>query len=266
MTAALRSACETLQACEAAWGRTDGAVHTRVTPWGIELVLDRPAASNAMSVSQLRRLGEAVRWASANPAAIAMLRAEGKVFCAGGDLVEVQAHWLAGEAARKVAEAATTVLDALSRLPQVLILVVDGPAIGGGLELVTCGDHVVAGPLARFEPRQVALGVACGWGGAGRLVSRLGAARATRWMLDAVPLEARQACAMGLVDTVAEHTATEALTLATRWAARDAAAVRAWVAQRRACQPRPTAEELEAFLSVWGGEGHRAALAARKPR
>jgi enoyl-CoA hydratase/carnithine racemase len=266
MRVTLPDACAVLGAYARVWGDSGGEVRFDTTPWGLELVIARPEAANAMSVAQLRRLGEAVQWAMAQPDAVAVLRAEGPVFCAGGDLREVTDHWLKPDAARAVAAAATAVLDALSRLPQVLIVAVDGPAVGGGLELAACADHLVAGSDARFEPRQVALGVACGWGGAARWVSRLGPSRAMGWMLDGSSLDGPAALALGLVDEVDACAGSAALARAVRWAGRDRAAVRAWVAQVRASQPPLVPEALEAFLGVWGGEGHRAALAARRRR
>ncbi len=264
MTMSLDEACDALGSLELAWGTSSGEVRCEVAPWGIELTLARPESANAMSVAQLRRLGDAVRWARSHPAAVALLRAEGRVFCAGGDLAEVSAHWLDASSAAVVAAAATAVLDALARLPQVLIVAVDGAAIGGGMELAACADHLVAGSAARFEPRQVALGVTCGWGGASRWVARMGPARATRWMLEGASLDGVAAAALGFVDESAERGLDAAVARAQAWASRDAAAVRAWVAQVRATQPEaepPSA--LAAFLGVWGAEGHRAALAAR---
>jgi enoyl-CoA hydratase/carnithine racemase len=59
-----------------------------------------------------------------------------------------------------------------------VVAVVDGVAMGGGLELVLAADLVVASDTSRFALPEIALGLIPGWGGTQRLVGHLGQNRA----------------------------------------------------------------------------------------
>lgn len=80
-----------------------------------------------------------------------------------------------------------------------VIAVVEGAALGGGLGLAACADHLVAGPGARFGLPEVLFGLSPAMVFPA-IDERLGAARARRLALSAASIDAPTALAWGLVD------------------------------------------------------------------
>lgn len=226
-----------------------------------ELVLDHPRRRNAMSIGMMLALHRCVRGLEADPpAAVLVYGAGGRAFCAGGDLRAVRAHLLDPEAAAAMVALMGDALDRLSALPALVFAAVDGPALGGGAEILTACHHVTAAQGADIGFVQARLGVSPGWGGAGRLVARVGARRAALLLGQAERLDARSAWEAGLVDAVVVD--GPALPVARARAAAVAAlpgeAVAAAVRLSR--DPGP---EADAFLRLWGASAHRAALGPR---
>ena len=125
---------------------------------------------------------------------------------------------------------------------------------------------VVAAQGAKIGFIHGSLGVSPGWGGGGRLVRRIGPARALQVLTQAQRLSADEAAALGMVDRVVPdgRAASEAKAWAAEICAQPTAAVRGAVRVVRAWRDDPSrASEVEqsVFTSLWGGPDHVAALA-----
>lgn len=229
-------------------------------PW-IEFAA--PLAHNALTATMMAQLGRSVAaLGAASSAVVVVASAHGGTFCSGGHLGQVRERLLEPDAARVMSAAMGTILDALRDLPSVTIALVEGPAIGGGVEVVSACDLVFATSRASFDPAQVRLGVAAGWGGAARLADRLGPAAALRFLASGEPISAARAAGIGLVDHIGEGPAERLLAEAARSILeRPPEAVRALKRQiRHRADP---AAQVAAFLDVWGRSAHRAALGLR---
>lgn len=227
------------------------------TAW---LLLDNPDAHNALTVRMMRQLAEAYARLVQERVAVAVLASgSGASFCSGGHLGQVRDSLLDPQAGRRMSRAMTLLLNAWSAAPMVTVAVVRGPAVGGGVELVSACDLCVASPDARFDPAQVRLGVAAGWGGAGRLVRRLGPSAALRFLLRSEPVTASQALELGVIDQLARGDATAMVeALLGPGLSHEPAAIRALKAQ--IAKPDDPSSQAEAFLEVWGSAAHRRAL------
>ena len=73
----------------------------------------------------------------------------------------------------------TTLTNRIRRLPSYIIVVLEGAAIGGGAELLTLGDWIIADKKSKVGFVQARLGVTTGWGGGARLIDRIGKVKAT---------------------------------------------------------------------------------------
>jgi ethylmalonyl-CoA/methylmalonyl-CoA decarboxylase len=226
------------------------------------LSLDNPRAHNAFTVSMMRQLAEAVlslsRW---DGAFVAIASAHGGTFCSGGHLTQVREALVHPEAAAVMSASMQLALDVLLALPLVSVAVLEGAAIGGGAELATATDLRIGTPDATVHFAQVGLGVACGWGGAGRLVGHVGRPSALRLLVASEVASAEQALDLGFFDAISGGGREDMLRAAVG-AALDhpPSAVRAAKAQVVAAGD-PAAQR-DAFLSVWGGGAHLASLGA----
>lgn len=224
--------------------------------------LDSPKTRHAMSVGMMIELADAVRALEGWDGGIVRLAPTGLgMFCSGGHLGQVVDHLLDPEGAEAMARAMGAILDALWNLPQLVVAVVPGPAVGGGAELLTATDVRLVASDAWVQFRQAALGVATGWGGARRLVHHVGESLALRWLMQSPRLDHRALAAAGWAE-------------ATPWAAADPeGAFRAWrdavgdlpagglrAMKQQLVAIRTGADPVPAFVGSWGSAAHRKAL------
>lgn len=93
---------------------------------------------------------------------------------------------------------------AWSRLPQTVIAVVQGNAIGAGFQLALASDLIVAAPDSRFAMREASIGLVPDLGGTGALIDALGYRRSFALCATGEFLGAEEAHRWGLVHRVAE--------------------------------------------------------------
>jgi enoyl-CoA hydratase/carnithine racemase len=92
--------------------------------------------------------------------------------------------------------------DALARLRQPVIAVLNGHTLGGGLELAACADLRIAEAHVKLGQPETGLGIIPGWSGTQRAVRRFGAQVVRRMALFGEVFSAEQGLALGLVDQV----------------------------------------------------------------
>ena len=170
------------------------------------LVLHRPQAKNALNTALLAQLAGALTELASDPAcrAVLLTGAEGN-FAAGADIAEIEGKTSAEGATdpRKAHWAA------IRAFPKPLVAAVDGFALGGGFELALMADCLVLGATAKVGLPETNLGLIPGAGGAQRLLSLVGRARATRLVLTGEILPAAIACDWGIAGWLAEGAAED---------------------------------------------------------
>ena len=186
-----------------------------------ELVLDRPAAMNAVSTAMAEAIGAATSALAADDTVrcVVLTSSHAKAFCVGADLKERNTMTDADlMAQRPVARAA---YGGVLALPMPAVAAVDGFAFGGGLELALSCDLLVVGDEAVLGLPEVSVGVIPGGGGTQLLARRIGWSRTARLIFTAAKLPAGEAATFGFIDElVPAGTARErALALATQIAA-----------------------------------------------
>lgn len=124
------------------------------------LVLNRPEKRNALAgalVEELSRL--LAQLGEDSDVRVVALRGSGRDFCAGADLAEIAASQAKdAEAGLADARRLGEVLIRIRRLPQPVVAVVQGRALGGGCGLATACDLVLAHEDASFGYPEVHLG------------------------------------------------------------------------------------------------------------
>jgi enoyl-CoA hydratase/carnithine racemase len=169
-----------------------------------ELVLDRPEAMNAISTQLAQELSDACAVLSSDQdvRAVLVTSSSEKAFCVGADLKERNAFSDAElMAQRPVARAA---YGGVLNLPMPTIAVVEGFALGGGLEIALSCDLIIAGSTAVVGLPEVSVGIIPGGGGTQLLTRRVGWSRAAGMIFTARRMSATEAAALGVVDEVTE--------------------------------------------------------------
>ncbi|MPV36913.1 enoyl-CoA hydratase/isomerase family protein [Georgenia subflava] len=126
----------------------------------VVITFDRPHKRNSMDLAAWTSLREGVEAASGNPANRAIvLRGDARSFCAGNDIDSMAA--LDGEQDAKdyFVTGMLPTFRAIAESPLPVIAVVEGSALGGGVELVTWSDIVIAGSNATFGLPEARIGV-----------------------------------------------------------------------------------------------------------
>ncbi|EHL24522.1 enoyl-CoA hydratase/isomerase [Acidovorax sp. NO-1] len=241
--------------------------------------LNDPVSRNALSVAMVDALLAACERAAADTNLRGVvLRGAGGHFCAGGSLggfaKTIGQPLDAGEADPLVPlnRRFGTLLQALCALPQWLIVVVEGAAMGGGFGLVCCADRVLAHTSAQFATPEVTLGIVPAQI-APFVVRHLGPAAARRCLLTGERWDAATAQRAGLVDEVVTGDMEAAVQAAiARHAATASQAVaatkRLLLAQAETPLPALLDDAAIAFAqALRGSEAPQglAAFAARKP-
>lgn len=164
----------------------------------LEAVFSDSGSRNALSVQAARNLIEVVKRAS--QCAGLLIRADGPVFCAGGNIKD---HIAMGRTASlRGNRDITFACESLSKLKVPTIAIVEGDVIGGGIEFLSCFDIVYSTPHVSIGFWQRRLGLIYGWGGGSRLERRLGRHMVSRLAIQARALTGREANLLGLVDRV----------------------------------------------------------------
>ena len=118
------------------------------------LTLHRPE-HNLLNESMLRELADGIGTLTEKGSVkLIVLDANGKVFSGGVDIGEYTA-----ERAFSMLDAFHAACVAMVEAAQPVLVVVDGPAIGGGAELIAYGDLVIATPRARFALPEITIGM-----------------------------------------------------------------------------------------------------------
>lgn len=171
------------------------------------LTLTGGERGNAIDMAFAEQLEDAVgrllEGARAGDVRVAVVAAEGRMFCVGGDLADFPS-----DPERVVAHLGVMAglmhgaLDLLMQVPVPVVTRVQGVAAGAGLGLVACGDVVVASTAARFRSAYTAVGLSPDLGVSWLLPRVVGPRRAADLVLTNRLLSAEEAEDWGLVSRV----------------------------------------------------------------
>lgn len=156
-----------------------------------------------------------------------ILTGAGRAFCAGGDI-----QWFTRMTQEELdtlfVEARKLIVDMLE-LPQPLISVVNGPAIGLGATLALMCDVIYMDERARIGDPHVTVGLVAGDGSAAIWPWLVGAARAKQYLMTGDLIDATEAERIGLVNVVkpSEELMPAAMAFAERLADGPTQAIRA---------------------------------------
>lgn len=178
------------------------------------VVIDRPAAHNALDSAAWRRLGMAAAALAVDAAVrVVIVRGAGDcAFIAGADLGEFRDRRADAASGAAYDRLAAGVWQALGEMPQPVIAMVNGVCYGGGVAVALACDLRVAADHARFAVPVAKLGLAYPMEGVEQLVHVVGRAHAADLLLSARVVDADEALRIGLIHRVVGGVDLERLT------------------------------------------------------
>ena len=184
------------------------------------LTLNRPEVMNAMSKDMIVGLGDAIIDLAADESVnVVVLKGAGDHFCSGADFSLFSEsippdEWLV--AMKGVGKIVRT----LREMPQPVIAMLKGVAVGGGANLALAGDFVIAADNARFCEIFVNIGLVLDYGGTYFLPRLVGLTKARELAMLGNEIDGKTAASIGLVyksvpeDEIEKEVAALATTLA----------------------------------------------------
>ena len=166
------------------------------------VILNRPAALNALNDRLLADFEGIVRDIAADPAvrALVITGAGEKAFCAGADLTELGT--MTPEAAGVLSRRIQKLFNDLELMRKPVIAKINGFCLAAGLELALACDIRIATTTAVFGLPETTWGLIPGCGGTQRLPRLIGKTKAMELLLTGDRIDAAEAARVGLVNAV----------------------------------------------------------------
>jgi enoyl-CoA hydratase len=184
------------------------------------ITVNRPDKLNALDSATLDALRDAFAAAATDEAirVVVLTGAGPKAFVAGADIAEMSG--LTPAQGRDFSLRGTRMMRGIEKMPKPVIAMVNGFALGGGLELAMSCHLRIAADTAKVGQPEINLGLIPGFGGTQRLIRLCGRAAALELCLTGAPVDAARALQLGIVNRVvpAAELEAETMTLATQLA------------------------------------------------
>jgi len=179
----------------------------------VTIKLNRPEKLNRIDAEICQAFSRALMDFRDDPEAwVAIITGVGEAFSTGADHETVLRPW--GKKSFQVPPMIMRGLD----IWKPLIAAINGPARGGGLEIILACDLRIIAENAYLQMPEVGRGLIPGWGGTQRLPRMVPSAKAAEMIFLGAPLSAQEAYRLGLVNQVVPI--DQLLIIAKQWAAK----------------------------------------------
>jgi 2-(1,2-epoxy-1,2-dihydrophenyl)acetyl-CoA isomerase len=195
------------------------------------VTMNRPEALNALSLQLTTDLDAAFRQAISDGARAVLFTGNGRAFCSGGDLREMQSMWQKEGRIEAFLEEPLGALHDLIRLiretPIPFIAAVNGVCAGAGVNFALACDIVIAADDSSFREAFVRIGLTPDCGGTFFLPRVVGEKVAAELFMTGDAVSAERALQMGMINRAvpAAELLAESRSLAARLAAGPTAAI-----------------------------------------
>jgi enoyl-CoA hydratase len=177
------------------------------------ITVNRPERLNALDAATLDALDAAFAAAAADSAVrvVVLTGAGPKAFVAGADIAQM--NGLSPVEGRDFSLRGQRMMRRMEKMPKPVIAMVNGFALGGGLELAMACHLRIAADTAKVGQPEINLGLIPGFGGTQRLLRLCGRAATLELCLLGAPIEAARAYALGIVNRVVPAAELESETM-----------------------------------------------------
>ena len=165
------------------------------------LTVSRPKSLNALTSKVLEELAICLNQVDKKNLRVLIIQGAGnKAFVAGADIKEMSL--LTSKEAEEFAKKGQKAFSLLEALPFPVIALIQGFALGGGLELALACDILIMDEKAKFGFPEVTLGLFPSFGGTQRLTGSIGFYKAKEMIFSGAFYTAQEAYKMGLANAV----------------------------------------------------------------
>lgn len=166
------------------------------------VTISRPEQLNALNLKMLEELSGCLYEINGHEdIRCVIITGEGeKAFAAGADTKVMESYNSFDGAV--FSQKGNDVFLKLQHMPMPVIAVVNGYALGGGLELALSCDIRLAHETAVFGMPEVTLGIMPGWGGTQRLQRAVGYSKAAELIFTGKRISAREALQLGIISEI----------------------------------------------------------------
>jgi len=177
------------------------------------ITIHRPEKLNALNAATLDALHAAFDAAAEDDSVrvVVLTGAGPKAFVAGADISEMTT--LSPVQARDFSLRGQRMMRAVETMPKPVIAMINGFALGGGLELAMSCHLRIAADSAKVGQPEINLGLVPGFGGSQRLLRLAGRAATLELCLLGAPIDAMRAQHLGIVNRVVPAAELEAETM-----------------------------------------------------
>jgi enoyl-CoA hydratase len=177
------------------------------------LTVNRPDKLNALNIATLDALHAAFDAAAEDLSVrtVVLTGSGPKAFVAGADIAEMSG--LTPVQGRDFSLRGQRMMRRIEKLPKPVIAMVNGFALGGGLELAMSCHLRIAADTAKIGQPEINLGLIPGFGGSQRLLRLAGRAATLELCLAGAPIDAARALQFGIVNRVVPAAELEAETM-----------------------------------------------------
>jgi len=178
------------------------------------ITVNRPDKLNALNAATLDALHQAFDTAASDPAvrALVLTGSGPKAFVAGADIAEM--NTLSPVDGRDFSLRGQRMMRRVEKMPKPVVAMINGFALGGGLELAMSCHLRIAADTAKVGQPEINLGLIPGFGGTQRLLRLAGRAATLEMCLAGAPIDAARAMQLGIVNRVVPAAELEAQTMA----------------------------------------------------
>ena len=165
------------------------------------LTISRPKALNALNIKVLEEIELFIKNLETKRLRVLIVQGAGdKAFVAGADIKEMSS--LTPEGAEKFSKKGQKVFSLIEGLPFPVIAIIQGFALGGGLELALSCDVLIMETKAKIGLPEVSLSLLPAFGGTQRLSRSVGLYKAKEMIFTGSFYQAQEAFDMGLANKV----------------------------------------------------------------
>ncbi|BBG24071.1 3-hydroxypropionyl-coenzyme A dehydratase [Sulfuracidifex tepidarius] len=165
------------------------------------IYLNRPEKLNVINekmIDELRQLVEQME--KDNEVRVIIITGNGKAFCAGADISHFKT--LNPEGAWLFAKKGRELMDYIENVRKPVIAMINGYALGGGLEIAMACDIRIASDDSQVGLPEITLGIYPGFGGTQRLPRLVGKGKALEMMFTGDRIPSMEAQRIGLIERV----------------------------------------------------------------